>query len=72
MARHLWSAGIHVSLVIVDAVVDTPATRKMMPDQPDDFFAQPDDIAEVVFSLTQQKPTAWTFEMEVRPFGETW
>ncbi|SRR5579883_111604 len=72
MARHLWPAGIHVSLVMIDAVVDTPATRKMMPDKPDDFFAQPDEIADVVFGITQQKPSAWTFEMEVRPFGETW
>jgi len=72
MARHLWPAGIHVSLVMVDAVVDTPATRKMMPDKPDDFFAQPDEIAEVVFGITQQKRSAWTFEMEIRPFGETW
>jgi NAD(P)-dependent dehydrogenase (short-subunit alcohol dehydrogenase family) len=72
MARHLWPAGIHVSLVMIDAVVDTSSTRKMMPDKPDDFFAQPDEIAEVVFNITQQKPSAWTFEIEVRPFGETW
>ena len=72
MARHLWPSGVHVALVIVDAVVDTPATRKMMPDKPDSFFSQPNDIAETVFGLTQQKPSAWTFEIEVRPFGETW
>lgn len=72
MARHLGAAGIHVATVIVDAVVDTSATRKMMPNKPDVFFLQPNDLAEVVFDLTQQKPSAWSSEIEVRPFGEIW
>lgn len=72
MARHLGPAGIHVAVVIVDAIVDTPAIRKMLPDKPDDFFLQPDALAEVVVDLVRQQPSAWTFEMEVRPFGERW
>lgn len=72
MARHLWPAGIHVALVILDGVVDTPATRKMMPDKPDSYFMKPDDIADNVVRLTRQKPSAWSFEIEVRPFGEVW
>ncbi len=72
MARHLGSSGIHVATVIVDAVVDTPATRKMMPSKTDEFFLQPDNLAEVVFNLAQQKPSAWSSEIEVRPFGEVW
>ncbi|HAF00359.1 MAG TPA: short-chain dehydrogenase [Methylophilaceae bacterium] len=72
MARHLGIFGIHVATVVVDAVVDTPATRKMMPSKPDEFFLRPDDLAETVFNLTQQKPSAWSSEIEVRPFGEVW
>lgn len=72
MARHLWPSGIHVALVIVDGVIDTPSTRKRMPDKPDNFFLRADDIADNVFRLTQQKPSAWSFEIEARPFGETW
>ncbi len=72
MARHLWPAGIHIALVILDGVVDIPATRKMLPDKPDSFFIQPDAVAENVFMLTQQKSSAWSFEIEARPFGETW
>src|SRR5204863_1267991 len=48
MARTLWPAGIHVSLVIVDGVVDLPSTRKRMADKPDTFFIAPDDLADVV------------------------
>jgi len=72
MARHLGPSGVHVSLIIVDGVVDTPATRKMMPDKPDSDFIQADDLADVAIHLTQQKSSTWAFEIEVRPFGEVW
>jgi len=72
MARTLWPAGIHVSLVIVDGAIDLPRTRKLMPDKPDTFFLKPDDIADTVLGLTRQSPSAWSFEVEARPFGESW
>lgn len=72
MARHLGPDGIHVSYVIIDGVVDLERTRKMMPDKPQDFFLQPADIAESVFWLTRQPPSAWTFELDLRPFREKW
>jgi NAD(P)-dependent dehydrogenase (short-subunit alcohol dehydrogenase family) len=72
MARHLWPAGVHVSLLSVDGVIDIPATRARMAGKPDDFFARPDDIADHVYRLTQQPRSAWAFEVEIRPFGETW
>jgi NAD(P)-dependent dehydrogenase (short-subunit alcohol dehydrogenase family) len=72
MARHLWPAGVHVSIVIIDGAVDLPGTRQRMPDKPDAFFIKPDDIADTVVQLTRQKPSAWSFEVEARPFGETW
>ncbi len=72
MARHLWKAGIHVALVIVDGVVDLARTREMMKDKPDSFFVKPDDVASLVHALTEQAPSAWSFEVEARQFGETW
>jgi NAD(P)-dependent dehydrogenase (short-subunit alcohol dehydrogenase family) len=72
MARHLWPAGIHVALIVLDGVVDLPRTRQMMPGKPDTFFVKPDDVADVAFQLTRQKRSAWSFEVEARPFGETW
>ena len=72
MARHLGPSGIHVATVIVDGVVDTAATRKMMSDKPDEFFIQPDDIADVVIQLVHQKKSTWSSEIEIRPFGEVW
>lgn len=72
MARHLWPAGIHVSLLIIDGVIDLERTRKRMPDKPDDFFLQASDIAETVWQTTRQNRSAWSFEVEARPFGENW
>ena len=72
MARHLWPAGIHVVVVIIDGVVDLPRTREQLADKPDNFFVRPDDLADTAFALTRQKPSAWSFEVEARPFGERW
>ena len=72
MARSLWPAGIHVALVVVDGVVDLARTRARMPDKPDSFFIKPEGVAETVFQLVAQDPSAWSFEVEARPFGETW
>ncbi|MGV2826548.1 SDR family NAD(P)-dependent oxidoreductase [Myxosarcina sp. GI1(2024)] len=72
MARYLDPEKIHVSYVIVDGVIDLERTRRAMPDKPDDYFLNSDEIAESVFFLTQQKSSAWTFELDLRPFGENW
>jgi NAD(P)-dependent dehydrogenase (short-subunit alcohol dehydrogenase family) len=72
MARSLWPCGIHVALIVIDAVVDLPGTRRNMPDKPDSFFLKPDDMAASAVWLAQQPRSAWTFEIEVRPFGEKW
>lgn len=72
LAKHLWPAGIHVSLIVIDGVVDLERTRKMMPDKPDEFFVKPDDVAATAAWLANQPRSAWTFEAEARPFGERW
>lgn len=72
MARSLWACGVHVSLIIVDGVVDLPATRARMPGKPTEFFVGPEAIADLAWSLTQQSRRAWSFEVEARPFGESW
>jgi NAD(P)-dependent dehydrogenase (short-subunit alcohol dehydrogenase family) len=72
MARSLWPHGIHVALIVIDAVVDLPRIRQALTDKPDDFFLRPDDMAATAVWLSQQPRSAWTFEVAVRPFGEKW
>ncbi len=72
MARQLGPQGIHVALVVIDGVIDIPRTRALLADRPDDFFLKPDAIADSVYQLATQDRSAWTFELDVRPFGEKW
>ncbi len=72
LARYLGPEKIHVSYVILDAVVNLQRTREQMPSKPDEFFMEPSQIAETVYFLTQQPSQAWTFELDLRPFAEKW
>ena len=72
MARGLGPAGIHVSYVVIDGVIDLERTRSRMPDHLDDFFLKPDAIAEAVYQLTEQDSSAWSFEVDLRPYAEKW
>ena len=72
MARKLWPSGIHVALIVIDGIVDLPRTRAAMPDRPDDAFVDPAGVAEIAFQLCRQNRRAWSFEVEARPYVETW
>ncbi len=72
MARSLGPQGVHVAYFVIDAVIDLEWTRSRMPDQPDDFFIKPEAIAENVWYVAHQDPSAWSFEVELRPYGERW
>jgi NAD(P)-dependent dehydrogenase (short-subunit alcohol dehydrogenase family) len=72
LAKQLWPDGIHVSTIMIDGIVDLPRTRERLPDKPDTFFLDPDDVAETAYWLVQQPRSAWSFEVEARPFGESW
>ncbi len=62
--------GIHVGYVVIDGVVESPGTREKMPDKPKTYFLDPADIALSVFNLVTQPRSAWSFELDVRPYGE--
>jgi len=72
LARYLGPEKIHVSTVIIDGIINLERTREWLPDKPDDFFMEADQIAESVYFLTQQPSQAWTFELDLRPFAEKW
>jgi NAD(P)-dependent dehydrogenase (short-subunit alcohol dehydrogenase family) len=72
MARELGPKGVHVAYVLIDAVIDLEWTRKRWPDAPDDFFIKPAAIADEVWHVVQQDRSAWSFNVEVRPYREIW
>jgi NAD(P)-dependent dehydrogenase (short-subunit alcohol dehydrogenase family) len=72
LARALGPKGVHVAYVVIDAVIDVPWTRQAFPDRPDEFFVRPAGIADAVHYVVHQERSAWTFELDLRPFGESW
>lgn len=72
IAREIGPKGIHVSYILIDAAIDVPWTREAWPEKPDDFFMKPDSIADEIFHITNQDKSAWTFDVEIRPFAEPW
>jgi len=72
MARDLGPKGVHVSYIVIDAVIDVPWTRERFKDKADEFFITPKAIAEEAWHLTEQDRSAWSFLVEIRPFGENW
>ncbi len=72
IARSLWPRGVHVAYLTIDAVIDVAWARQLHADKPDEFFITPDAIADECWHVAHQPRTAWSFDVQVRPFGERW
>jgi len=75
MAKEYAPDGIHVAHVVVDGAIDTEWIKANFPERYNagpDAIVDPDDIAEIYWQLHRQKRSAWTFEMDLRPWQETW
>ena len=80
-ARELGPQNIHVAHLVIDSGVDTAWVReRIRANQGEDALARlepgvlmrPEAVAEAYWQLYQQPRDAWTFEQEIRPFGEKW
>lgn len=76
MARELGPKGIHVAQIIIDAAIDTEFIRENFPQRyalkEQDGIVNPESIAESYWQLHRQPRNAWTHEMDLRPWIETW
>ncbi len=76
MARELGPQGIHVAHVICDGAIDGVFTRTRFEDvQPlldEDLILKPEEIARNYVMLHRQQRSAWTHELDLRPWRETW
>lgn len=70
LARDLGPKGIHVAWINVDGSIDIPGARGLKPSLQDGDFLKPDAVAETYWHLAHQDRSAWTMELEVRPFKE--
>src|SRR5712691_9833852 len=70
LARDLHPQGIHVAYINVDGGIDMPLLRKFLRDAKDEDLLKPSAIADAFWYLAHQDPSAWTHELDVRPFKE--
>jgi NAD(P)-dependent dehydrogenase (short-subunit alcohol dehydrogenase family) len=68
LARELSPQGIHVGHVVIDGGIRNPG-RSEPPDRPDSML-DPDAIAQAYLYLLQQPRSAWSWEIELRPWVE--
>jgi NAD(P)-dependent dehydrogenase (short-subunit alcohol dehydrogenase family) len=68
MARELAPQGIHVAHFVIDGGIAS-ASRQAPTDKPDSFL-DPDAIAESYLHVLMQPRSAWTWEVELRPWAE--
>jgi NAD(P)-dependent dehydrogenase (short-subunit alcohol dehydrogenase family) len=80
-ARELGPKNIHVAHLVIDSGVDTAWVRERikaregeeaLANLPSDRLMRPEAVAESYWALYNQPRDAWTFELEIRPFGEKW
>lgn len=77
MARELGPLGIHVGHIVVDGPIDGVFIRGIRGDAVDDALARdeilkPEEIAASFVAVHRQGRSAWTHELDVRPWKESW
>jgi hypothetical protein len=76
MARELGPKGIHVAHVIVDGMIEGSFIRSLLPDYEAQLAAervvQADEAARNWVWLWRQGRSAWTHELDLRPWSESW
>ena len=68
MARELSPKGVHVAHFVIDGGIRS-TTRPASTDSPDSML-DPDAIAETYWQVANQPRSAWTWEVELRPWVE--
>ena len=75
LARELWGKGIHVAHFIIDGAIDTEWIKEIWPKayekKDQDGILDPEHIAENYWNVHSQPRDSWTFEMDLRPWMET-
>jgi NADP-dependent 3-hydroxy acid dehydrogenase YdfG len=70
MSRDLHPQKVHVAYVNVDGAIDMPVVRQFLPNLQDEDLLKPAAIADTFWFLAHQDPSAWSHEIDVRPFKE--
>lgn len=72
LGKEFGPQGVHVSHVVVDGVIDIPRTKEWMKDAGPDAKISSDGIADAYWHLHTQPRSAFTNEIDIRPYCEKW
>ena len=73
LAKAYAKEGVHVAHVRLDCDLDVPIVRQLMGAKFDPkYTASPDDVAQTYLWICEQPKSAWSNEVELRPFTENW
>lgn len=70
MARELGPRGVHVAHIIIDGQIDEARRAPLRAERGPDSLLDPDAIAEAYWQLHCQQRSAWTLELDLRPWTE--
>jgi NAD(P)-dependent dehydrogenase (short-subunit alcohol dehydrogenase family) len=71
-AAELRDQGVHVALLIVDAIIESEKTRHWLEDERPERSASMEDVARAIKYLHEQSPRSWTHELQLTPALERW
>jgi NAD(P)-dependent dehydrogenase (short-subunit alcohol dehydrogenase family) len=71
-AGELRDQGVHVALLIVDAIIESEKTKHWLEDEPPERSAAMEDVVRAIEFLQEQSPRAWTHELQLTPALERW
>jgi len=76
LAREYGPQGVHIAHVVIDGVVNGDIVRGRFGDYLEQLGEEgalaPEDIADAFWMLHQQRRSAWSHELDLRPFKESW
>ena len=72
MARELGPQGVHVAHLIIDGQIASDRPGYSEAERGEDNVLKPEAIAEAAWFLHSQQRSAWTQELDLRPYVETW
>jgi NAD(P)-dependent dehydrogenase (short-subunit alcohol dehydrogenase family) len=71
-AGELRDQGVHVALLIVDAMIESEKTKGWLEGEPPERSASMEDVAAAIKYLYEQTPRGWTHELQLTPALERW
>jgi hypothetical protein len=70
MARELGPHGVHVAFVVNDGQIESERYRHLVEERGEDSLLAPDAVADLYLQIHRQPRSAWSLEIDVRPWSE--